>query len=179
MKKFLAMLLVCVMSFSLFAGDEEHPLSTIEGKNIDLKTNDHAFAGSIKDFVAWGFVDESTFSSELSMRKYGQTIKAKFQKIDGVLQGVISHVVEEGTPAVETHVVFKGIVQEEREIAFEFNGEAIRVKVIPDAFKDGHFINPTYIATVNGEEISYKLNGEACYGFSLHMAMIIIGAYIH
>ena len=166
---------VMLASLSVFA--EEHSLSTIKGTQIDLKTYDHAIAGSIKNFLVWGYVDEETFSSELIMRRDEQIVKAVFKKAeDGAIGGVIRHTVD--NQVKETSLYFVRVVKEENKLILKINGQEV-VVAISGPLNNGHFVNPTYTAVINGETVSYALEGEACYSFSFHLAAMILGAYVH
>lgn len=156
---------------------EEHALGTITGPGIDLKAYDHAIAGQIKDFVIWGAVDEATFSSELIMRKDGQVIRAFFKREDGKVGGVIRHSVESRT--YETSIYLVRMNPKEQQLILNVNGQEVTVSVTADAFADGHFMNPTYRTVIDGQELRYTFQGKACYGYSLHLAYLIVGAYIH
>lgn len=157
---------------------EEHPLSTITGPGIELKVFDHAFAGSIRDFVAWGDVNEQEFASELIMRRDGQTIRTTFRKReDGVLRGTIRHETESGMK--ETVLAFVRIDQAKSIIVLNRNGSMVEVGISSEGFANNHFENPTYRATIDGQEIAFTLKGHACYGYSLHLALLILGAYTH
>ncbi len=170
-KQLIAIMAVLMISFSVVA--EEHPLSTIQGTGIDLKNYDHAFAGSVDDFVVWGFLDEPTFTSELIVRKYGQTIKTTFSRGENTIGGNIAYKVEEQDRNIEITVL--GVDPQERIIKLAIAGEAVNVKIEGD-YANGHFINPHFSTMMNGREINYTLEGEACFGMSMHYAMMILGA---
>ncbi|MBI2604764.1 MAG: hypothetical protein HYW49_01665 [Deltaproteobacteria bacterium] len=157
---------------------EDHPLSTITGPGIELKVFDHAFAGSIRDFVVWGEVNEQEFTSELIMRRDGQTIRTAFRKQeDGVLRGTIKHETEAGMR--ETVLAFVGVDRAKAKIVLQRNGVPVEVLISADGFANNHFENPTYRAALDGQEISFTLKGQACFGYSLHLALLILGAYTH
>ncbi|MBL6988776.1 MAG: hypothetical protein ISR65_03325 [Bacteriovoracaceae bacterium] len=174
-RKFLLMLISCLFVSSVIA--EDHPLSSLSGTNIDLKNYDHAFAGSIKDFVVWGFLDEAAFTSELIMRKDGQTIKTIFNRGEQGVGGTITHKKED--QEISTTIKLSKIDGQNQTIEFLFNDEKIVVAIKADGYENSHFINPVYETIVNDETISFKLMGQACYGQSLHYAMMILGAYLH
>ncbi|MEK6704234.1 MAG: hypothetical protein AAB116_11455 [Candidatus Poribacteria bacterium] len=169
--------LFCFNASPISSLAEDHPLSTIKGTYIDLKTYDHAIAGSLKDFVIWGHVDEATFSSELIMKKDGQIIKAFFKKENGQIGGVIKHTVESKDHL--TSIYFKRLEKAENKLLFDINGQEVAVAITSEGFSEGHFLNPTYKAILNGTEVNYTLQGSACYGYSLHLAFLILGAYTH
>jgi hypothetical protein len=164
-------LLVSTLSFSVVA--EEHALGTIQGTGIDLKSFDHAFAGSIDDFLVWGFLDEATFTSELIVRKYQQTIKTTFSRGESAIGGTIAYKLEEQDRSVAISVM--GVDGEAQEIKLNINGEEVAVKISGE-YVDGHFVDPTFTAVMGGRDISFKAEGEACYGLSMHYAMMILGA---
>ncbi len=173
-KLFIALLFI----FSTFIYAEEgHGLSTIQGTNIDLKTYDHAFAGSINGIVAWGFLDESTFSSELIIRKYELTTKTIFKKnASGQLGGEIIRM--DGNKIIKTSIFVTGLDPENKKIQLNINGEEVIVSIYDEGYVDGHFINPEYRTIINGTPINYKMYGGACFGMSMHFAMMILGAYL-
>ena len=157
---------------------DEHPLGTITGPGIDLKVYDHAFAGSIRDFVAWGEVNEQEFVSTLLMRRDGQTVRAQFGKLPtGKIGGTIRH--EAQGKVLETALELAGIDRAASKILLTRNGKPVEVQITADGFANNHFENPTYTAVVDGRTVTYKLSGHACYGFSLHLSFLIIGAYTH
>ncbi len=168
----------------LFSGSvvkaEEHNLTTLRGDDIDLKVYDHAFAGSIRDFVVFGVNDEAAFSSELTMKRKGELVKAVFKKQpDGSIGGLIETHDETGA-AIQTKVTLTDIEPDTHTITLKFNDQVVPVVITFDAFEKAHFINPTYTASLSGRQIQFKLeNGKACYGFSSNLLMMILGAYLH
>ncbi|OFZ20662.1 MAG: hypothetical protein A2X94_04075 [Bdellovibrionales bacterium GWB1_55_8] len=175
MKKLLIAILA--LSFSSVVMAEDHPIATITGTGIDLKTYDHAIAGSIRDFLVWGFVDEATFSSELIMRRDGQIVRANFKKDGDKIGGVIQQQID--GKSRETAIYLKGINKEQKALLLEIAGEPVTVTIQFDKIENDHFINPVYTATIRGETVSFRLEGDACYGFSFHLAALILGAYAH
>jgi len=121
--------------------------------------------------------DEETFSSELIMRRDEQIVKAVFKKAEaGAIGGVIRHTVD--NQVKETSLYFVRVVKEENKLILKINGQEV-VVAISGPLNNGHFVNPTYTAVINGETVSYALEGEACYSFSFHLAAMIMGAYVH
>ncbi len=171
-------LVLATVSFHSVSANE-HPLASIRGDQIDLKVSDHAFAGSIKDFVVFGNKDEATGISELTLKKDGQVIRATFKKQSAQwVGGVIEHATDE--QSFKTLVEFVKVDQAANTMTIRFNGQEIVTKIESDAFENGHFVNPKYSAEINGKPVSFKLEGgQACYGFSLHLIMMIWGAYLH
>ncbi len=174
-KKFLILLIL--VSAPVF-GTGKHDLSTITGKDIDLKTYDHAFAGSIRDFVVWGFFDEAAFSSHLIARKYGQLIKVEFKRDGKRFGGSVSYQVK--GKKVEHSVFIKGIEPKSRRITLLLDEKPVTVKISSDSFdrKTMHFQNPSYSFTIDGREVAFKINnGDACFGVSAHYSMLILMAW--
>ena len=179
MKSLLLSLLVCLTASFTFA-DEMEPgqeLNTIVGTKIDMKIYDHAMAGSIKDYVAWGFFDESEGVAELIVRKYGQTIKTAFKEQDGKVGSVILH--RDNGVTKETTIFLKKLDPANHLIVLEINGQEVAITVMPEMMNEHHLVNPTFKTVVNGQEVSYKMGGQACYGKSMFFAMMILGAYVH
>ncbi len=175
MNKILGLLLVAVLTMpAVFAGDQEHSLTDITGTNLDLKAFDHAFAGSVGNSVVWGFLDEASFTSELIVRKYQQTIKTTFKKADNRIGGVIQRV--DGDRTISTEIYVKGVNAEQKQILLSINNEDVLVTMENRDFQDGHFIDTTFSATLNGMPVSFNYKGEACLGLAMHFAMMIFGA---
>ncbi|MGE3533660.1 MAG: hypothetical protein AB7H48_02395 [Parachlamydiales bacterium] len=172
------LLLAGLLSLPIFSHAEEHPLSVITGTEIDLKTYDHAFAGSIKKFVVWGnIIDEHAFKSELIMKNDGQTIRANFEKTEKSIGGTIKHDVEGRT--IETSLAFDKIDSANSTLFLTRNGKPVEVKIAAEDFKDKHFKNPVYTVTWEGGTFEYALKGDACWAYSLNLAFLIVGAYTH
>jgi hypothetical protein len=171
------LLFIALLCQIAFAGD--HSLTDIEGKEIKLKMYDHAIAGSIKDYVVFGHNDEEANTSELIIRKHGQIIKSTLSKTAAGLGGVITHN-NDGITYITT-IKFIGLNPQEQKYEFEINDEKVEVLVRAEDFQNNHFINPHYFVTfANGEKIDFKvLSGQACYRASLHLIMMVVGAYIH
>ncbi|MBI2522356.1 MAG: hypothetical protein HYV97_18190 [Bdellovibrio sp.] len=174
--KSLLVLLCLFLVFSALADD--HSLSTIKGTAIDLKVYDHAIAGSVKDFVIFGNKDEETFSSELIMKKHGQVIRATFGKLANGIGGTISHL--DNGVLVSTEVRVEKIDTDLQQITMTADGKNYVVQIEGEDFQNGHFMNPSYRTVVDGKTVEFKVEaGEACYGFSVHLIMMILGAYLH
>jgi hypothetical protein len=174
-KKFFTLLLLIPVAVS---GGGKHDLSSITGTGIDLKTYDHAFAGSIKDFVVWAAFDESTFSSYLIARKYGQLIRVDFKK-DGKKFGGSAEYKVKGKKVKHT-VLFKGIDPKKREIRFLLDEKPVTVKITSGNLdkKTRHLRNPSYSFPLGGKKIVFKINsGDACFGLSAHYSMLILMAW--
>lgn len=173
------MIAIAALCLGLTAQAEEHKLTTITGSHdIQLKEYDHSIAGSVKDFVIFGNVSETSNSAELTMKKDGQMIRTVFQKEGNELGGTIHHEVE--GRAIDTRIVFKGLDKDNNKINFEVNGKPAVVTVLADAMENNHYINPQYVVTYEGQLIMYKLNnGQACYRYSTFMAFLMLGAVLH
>jgi hypothetical protein len=173
--------IAAVMSFNSVAAfsEEGHDLATMKGDHgIDLKAYDHAMAGSIKNFVVWGSVNEATGTSELIMRRDGQDVKSIFKKTDNVFGGTVEHQTEDGKKT--TTVRFVGLDRQRNEYSFSVNGQSVKAGVVAEEFRDNHFIKPTYtITTSDGNKVSFKFDGQACYNYSLHILTMMIAAVSH
>jgi len=175
MKK-LALLCMGFLVTASLVWAEEHQHGTIEGEKIHLKTFDHAFAGELNRAVAFGEMNHEAFTSELKIRKYGQTIKAVFEKQGQEIGGKIEF--DRDGARQSMAVKFVGLDQENQTITLEIAGEQAVVQITADEFVDNHFIHPTYATTYKGEEIKFSFSGKACYGYSLHLLMMILGGYL-
>jgi hypothetical protein len=155
-----------------------HDLGNVTGTDISMKVYDHAIAGAIKNFVAWGVFEESKGASTLVMRRYGQTISAVFKKQeDGTFGGVISS--GEGETARKTTVQLAGVDPKDKTFTLRLNGKDVVVSITAEGFSGGHFVNPTYSTVIDGKNVSYRMEVECCFGYSIQMAMMILGAYVH
>ena len=170
MKTLTTILLSLFLSFSVMA--EEHSLGHLKGTDIDLKTFDHAFAGQIRDFVTFGWVNEETFTSELTIRKYLKTTTATFKKSEKGIGGILA------TEENSVDVQFLKIDKENNIIKYNVNGKPVNVQIAYEHLVDGHFINPTFTTFLEGKDYTYRLQGEACYGLALHYNMMILAALL-
>jgi len=174
MKKFLIAVMMMALGFSAVAEDGNHPLGKITGTNTDLMTYDHAFAGAINGTVAWGFLDEEAFTSELIVRKYQQTIKTTFKKDETRIGGTISFKKDDRDIALDIFVA--KVDGANKQIYLNMSGEEVVVTISSEGYENGHFINPTFSAVMNGKEYSFTMEGEACMGMSMHFSMMLLGA---
>ena len=164
------------MGFAVMA--EDHSLSLIKGTNIELKLYDHAIAGSIKDFIVFGNKDDETGTSELTMKKHGQVIRTTFGALSDGFGGTISHSTD--GVMVSTEIRLKKVDQAQQQITFTAGGKEYLVQIEAEDFQNDHFINPRYKMEFDGQRVEFKLeHGDACYGFSAHLVMMIFGAYLH
>lgn len=172
MKTVIILLTFLALSFS--AHSEDHSLGSFIGTDIDLKAYDHSFAGAIRDFTAFGWVDEATFTSHLTIRKYGKTTVAKFSKSEKGIGGVIT------TEGSSVAIAFQGFETqgENKLIVYNVNGDIVKVKITSEDIVNDHYVNPTYSTVINAKEYSYRLEGLACNGLSLHYNMMIIAALL-
>jgi hypothetical protein len=176
---FAALLSISTLTSPLARAEDGHDLSSIKGDlNIDLKTYDHAMAGSVKGFVMWGGVNEAEGKSELIMRRDGQDVKAVFAQVDKTFGGTVVHTTDYGVRS--TTVQFAGLDRDKNEYSFLVNGGMVKAQVRGEDFKNNHFIKPTYtINNTDGSQTSFKFEGEACYKYSLHILTLMIAATTH
>jgi hypothetical protein len=155
-----------------------HELGNVTGTDITMKVYDHAVAGAINGAVAWGFFDEASGIAKLIIRKYGETISAEFKRQpDKSLGGVISS--GDASSPRSTSVFFTGADPAARTFKLRINDEEIVVLITPEGTSNGHFVNPTFSTVIGGKPVSYKIDAEGCFGYSINMGMIILGAYSH
>jgi hypothetical protein len=165
------------LTLGFAARAEEHPMSSIVGTGIDLKTRDHAFAGSIGDWLASGSFKHEGFVSKISLLRGEESVEAEFTQKDGVIGGTLAHTVD--GHLYQTTLKFVKASKTAPQFLFELNGQPLEVSIVSDDFQNNHFINPTYSASINGRPYSFTLKGEACYGYSAHLIMMIYGALAH
>lgn len=174
---FMVVALNLISNFAL--GEDGHDLSTIKGTHeIDLKAYDHAMAGSIKSFVLWGSVNESSGTSELIMRRDGQDVKASFKRDGNSFGGIVQHEIDGALK--KTSIQFSSLDRQNNEFRFSVNGSPVLAKVSAEAFRNNHFIKPTYtIVLPSGDTASFKFEGQACFNYSLHLLTMMIAALSH
>jgi len=155
-----------------------HELGNVTGTNIEMKVYDHAVAGAINGSVAWGFFNEAAGTSSLIMRKYGQTISAEFKRQpDKSIGGIITS--GDASSQRTTSVFMAGADAANHTFTLRINEELVVVSITSEGMSNGHFVNPTYSATIGGKPVSYRIEAEGCLGYSIQMGMIILGAYAH
>ena len=168
------------MSLNVFAAEAPHPiqLGSVVGTGIDLKMHDHAVAGAIRDFVVFGYVDEESFSAELTLRKEGQLIRTVFKKDEaGKIGGTIS--IKRGETSVSQTFVFEKTDPKNMQIFFDLNGIKAVATFTPESIANNHLINPAVeVQFSNGEKLNYKMQGEGCYGYLMFNTMMIAGSYL-
>ena len=174
-----ALFLIAAFTIPMARAEDGHQLSSIKGNlNIDLKVYDHAMAGSVKDFVIWGSVNEAQGTSELIMRRDGQDVKALFKQVDKTFGGTVEHRTDYGPRS--TTVQFAGLDRQKNEYSFLVNGEIIKARVASEDFQNNHFIKPTYtIVNKDGSHTAFKFEGQACYKYSMHILTMMIAATTH
>ena len=157
-----------------------HPkkMTVISGPGIQLHSIDHGFAGSIKGRTVLGFKKHGSFKSEISIVENDRKAVSNFYKIQGEKFG--GSLILHGANGPRGHAVqMIEFVRDQGLFIFSFAGERVAVSVSAEAFEAGHYINPEYSMTYKGEEVSFKIeNGQACYGYSMHLIAMIMSAYI-
>ena len=58
-------------------------------------------------------------------------------------------------------------------------GKDYVVQIASDDFQNDHFINPSYKTEIDGQLLNLRWKRASCYGFSSHLIMMILGAYLH
>ena len=170
---------VMSLSSTNILAEEGHGLGSIRGEQgIELKAFDHAMAGSIRDFVIWGSLNEETGTSELIMRRDGQDVKATFKKTNNVFGGIVEHLSPEGKR--QTKIAFTKLDRQKNEYSFEVNGTVVKGLVTSEDFANNHFIKPTYVLQLaDGKSVTFKFDGQACYNYSLHILTMMIASIVH
>ncbi len=171
MKKILIGLVSLMLTVAVMA--EIHPKGKLTGTNASLVTYDHAFAGEMNGIVIFGVLDESIFTSEITIRKYGQTIRAEFKKQENnTLGGNVTYKLEDREVAF--NITLNKIDPKTKQISLNAAGEEVVIAITSEGFADGHFINPTITFTLGGNAYEYHMVGEACYGMLAHFSMMLI-----
>ncbi len=179
MRKVTALLVSSLMTL-VFAQAQagEHGLTSIKGTNIDLKMVNHGIAGSIRDFIIMGKMNEEDFSSELKIWRDGKMIDARFYRNEQRIGGIIHHTTKD--ESFTTIIELDRVEPESNLIVVRVNNKEIPVQIEAASFENNHFKNPTYTADLGNEKVSFSIeNGEACYGYSVHLIFMILGSYLH
>ena len=157
---------------------QAHPttMGTISGENITMQTIGHSFAGSIKDRIVLGRKLPGQFVSEIRIIADDHESVSHFKHDNNVFGGAIS--IPSTDSAKSVQVEFVELVKEENKYQMKFDGVLASVIVTADDFTNGHFINPEYTMEYKGETYQFKLEGQACYGYSLHLIAMIMGALV-
>ncbi|MFK7873867.1 MAG: hypothetical protein AB8C84_12000 [Oligoflexales bacterium] len=176
MFKKIAVLLLWFPSVVLFS----HPmtLGDITGENLSLKTIQHSFAGSIKNRIVMGHKIQGQFVSELRILENDQEVVSVFQAEAGEKFGGVFTTSENGIEKAH-NIQFIKIIKEEDKYIMSFDGVETSVFVNAESFQNGHFVNPEYSMDLNGEHYSFRLEGQACYGYSLHLISMIMSALVY
>ena len=172
-------LLFLISMFSSFHHLKAHPTSmgTITGEHIALQTINHSFAGSIKNRIVMGRKLPGQFVSELKVLDHDHESITLFKSNESnTFEGILS--VQSPHSSSSIHIEFVKLVKEESKYILRIDDNLVEVHVTADDFTDGHFINPEYKMEYEGEIYRFKLDGQACYGYSLHLITMIMGASI-
>ena len=157
-----------------------HPdkMTVISGKHITLQSIGHSFAGSIKNRIVSGFKKNGRFQSELTVLENDHKTVSLFQKNNSDPFGGY-FILKNGISEKKYLIEFVDLIQQDNRFIFRFDGQTYDIYVAAEGFKNGHYINPEYFMYLNGEKISFKIqNGQACYGYSLHLISMIFPTYI-
>ncbi|MGE0616068.1 MAG: hypothetical protein AB7P04_10545 [Bacteriovoracia bacterium] len=179
--------LAAVLTFSSAAyAHDEHKAGTITGAGIQLFERDHGFAGHVLDRPVFGAFEHEPFGAKVQIRKGEKIIALELVSNDSQYAGVLSEVREDektgGKLTVETKVEFvkvKKTGEAEGMITLKLDGAEVTVQVTGKTFANGHFQAPSFKTTLNGKEVSFAFTGEACFGYSSNLSMMILGAYAH
>ncbi|NRA44189.1 MAG: hypothetical protein HRU09_04435 [Oligoflexales bacterium] len=168
-----------ILVFASFHHASAHPtvMGTISGENITLQTIGHAFAGSIKDRIIMGRKLPGQFVSEIKVIDHDRESVSYFKtNASSVFGGEIK--VQSPSSSQSLAIEFVALDKPENKYTFKIGGKEAEIFVSADDFKNGHFINPEYTMTFEGETFQFKLEGQACYGYSMHLIAMIMGAAI-
>jgi len=154
---------------------DDHAQGTIIGTNTDLKTNGHSFAGVVENSLVLGNFDHDTFSSTLSLVHNDKQVNTTFARENEILAGMISY--PHNDAVLVTTMQFVKVDPLTQSITLKINNEDVNVKITSEKFENKHFINPTYTARIENRDVSFTLTGQACYGYSTHLSMMLFAAH--
>ncbi|MDD9950699.1 MAG: hypothetical protein OXT67_03945 [Zetaproteobacteria bacterium] len=156
-----------------------HPtqMGNITGENIELKAIGHGFAGAIKDRLVMGSKQHGTFASVLKIIAHDREAVSTFQpQTDTSFGGILR--IPTANKVEEHRIEFVDLVSADNKYIMTVDGHTTEVYVKAEDFVRGHFINPEFSADYKGQTISFKLEGQACYRYSLQLITTILGAAI-
>lgn len=163
--------------FSFISFSHPTQMGNIVGQDIQLQTIEHGFSGSIKNRLVMGYKKSGEFTSILKILEDDVETTSIFTRTEGENFGG-NLVLRSGDKTVEYAIKFIKLFRDENKYRISFNGEVIDVYVSAESFANGHFINPKFSATYLGEQLAFKMQGQACYGYSLHLITMIMSAAI-
>lgn len=176
MLKVPSFLIIISLSLSMWA----HPkkIGNIKGDHIQLRTIGHSFSGSINNKIVMGHKKPGTFESELRIIEEDHETVSHFKPLEDESFG--GDLILKRNKQLEKHSIrLVKLVREENKYIMSFDGQLVDVFVEADSFENGHFINPKYSMNYQGQLISFKVEeGLACYGYSLHLITMIMGAFV-
>lgn len=181
MKMFATLLLsFALVTASAYA--HEHDPGTIKGDGIDLFEKNHAFAGQILENAVFGGFDHQPFGAKVTLRKGEKTLQFSLEESADTYAGTISEMVTETGAPLTTQVELVKVVKtgaKSGEIILKLDQNEVVVKVVGQDFQNGHFIAPTYEATLGSKKVQFHFTGQACFGYSANITMMILSSYAH
>ena len=169
------LVLMTLLSISMFSFAGEHTMGKVTGLNIEMTSVGHGIAGKIGDKLVFGHLDEtvSPKTSQLKVLVDDQVYQTNFTMKDGVWGGTLQ------THKNKLDVKLVSLDRTTPAYIIDVNGKEYKVRVEADRFENNHFINPNYILEIDGKEVHAKFsNGQACYMYSLHLIFMIYGSYL-
>ena len=161
------------------ADNHKDHMTKIIGKNISLAFSDHSIAGSVKNTLVFGSQSTTYFGSTVHyQRQRSDKQYVEFKKIDNIFQGYVAKT-KANPEAHNIELELLKIEHEKQIIHILINGEKVQVHVQSDGKRGHHFINPKYSLTYQNEKIEFFIqDGQACYGCSVNLIFMILGAYL-
>jgi hypothetical protein len=175
---------VFALNMNAFAHDGK--AEKITGTDIELFEKDHAFAGSILQAPFMGVFGEKGFNARAEIHHLGKTLHFQIDRIHEKYSGQIQeNQLDSQTgkqKVITTLIELMGIEQvgpQEARIHFSIDGQFVGVAVSGQSFENGHFQRPRFSAQIGEKSVSFEFSGQACFGYSANIAMMILGSYVH
>lgn len=172
--------------FSNFTMAAEDSAAKMTGSGIELFERAHTFAGSILETPVFGTFEENPFGAKVEIRRNGKTLVLSLAQTQDRYAGDIvelqSSVDTEETKERVTHIEFMKIEKTgnaEGQMTLKIDGEPIQVKISGKSFDHGHFQSPHFESVLGGKKVEFDFTGEACFGYSANLGMMILGTYAH
>lgn len=177
MKAFFVAAFFCLGLSGALSAHPSH-MGRISGTDVDLKTIGHSISGSVRDRLILGRKLPGAFESELRVLEHDQeTVSRFFTDESGAFGGLLNLGTGEG--ARQHSVKFVSLRRDDNIFEMSFDGEVAEVLVTSEGFENHHFINPEYSMNFRGKSYSFKMeDGQACYGYSVHLITMIFGSLI-
>ena len=163
--------LFIALSFSLYSGEDHHPLSKFVGDNIELITKGHTLSGQVNDKLMLGHMGHTENGAQTTLRvvKGNVITNTTFSRENGEWEGEFN----------DQAIVYSHLDRENPAIYLIINGVEHRVSITAEGYENNHFKNPEFAVTINGKEVKFRLlNGEMGWGYIINVLYMVLATYL-